>query len=477
MRRTHTLLKDSLPTAVLLAGMAISMIMVLLLPDLYHSNDWNDMLLWAGKLRANWRDIYINCNRCTYPIVGILVSAGLIHVLDSVSSLDTYQLFRLVAGIVDAANVFLLYLLMKQLGVRKSALWAGIVGLLPSSWVGGALWGQIDSYSQFFLLLTLLMIMHLNKTMQNNERRHTLPAYLVLIGLPLTCLMLTKQLAVFNLLILEGIVLANLFLVCRSIPKAIIYSGLFLAWQAAIVLLFDLFLKVESPYVSHLAYVWLTRSNHMNKISGNGFNIWIFLGWAQGASSTDPFYHTFTPRDTGLGLFVGWMAVLSVSLFMQLRKLYRTNRPRALDRETLSDLIFFLALTNLCFNVFLSGTHERYLYHFYPMVITGFLGLREHSALFSRTMLAALLFGGVSYGLYVFEILSGELPMALFILRDARFQAAFHLFLLVYLSLAYLRYHDFISRVRDLLAGISAGRPALGFSDRTGADADSDAAS
>lgn len=459
MRRTRALLKSSLPTVVLVAGMAISMSMVLLLPDLYHSNDWNDMLLWAGKFRANWRDIYINCDRCTYPIVGILVSAGLIHMLESASLLDTGLLFRLVAGIVDAANVFLLYLLMKQLGIRKSALWAGIVGLLPSSWVGGALWGQIDSYSQFFLLLTLLSIARLNKSLQNEERRHTLPAYLILIGLPLTCLMLTKQLAVFNLLVLEGIVLANLFLLCRSIPKTIIYAGLFLAWQAAIVLLFDLFLKVEGPYISHLAYVWLTRSNHMHKISGNGFNIWVFLGWAQGASSTEPFYRTFTPRDTGIGLFVGWMAVLSASLLMRLSKYYRTNRPRAFDREILSDLIFFLALTNLCFNVFLSGTHERYLYHFYPMIITGYLGLREHSTLFSRGMLAVLLFGGVSYGLYVFEILSGELPMALFILRDARFQGAFHLFLLIYLSLAYLRYHNFIPRARYLLAGLSAGKP------------------
>ena len=177
MRRTQTLLKGSLPTVVLLAGMAISMTMVLLLPDFYHSNDWNDMLLWAGKLSADWRDIYVNCDRCTYPIVGLLVSAGLIHVLDSVHSLETYQLFRLVTSIVDAANLFLLYLLMKQLGVRKSALWAGIVGLLPSSWVGGALWGQIDSYSQFFLLLTLLIIAHLNKAILHKPRRHTLPKH------------------------------------------------------------------------------------------------------------------------------------------------------------------------------------------------------------------------------------------------------------------------------------------------------------
>jgi hypothetical protein len=466
--RTYALIKNSLTAVVLLTGMAISMTMVLLLPDLYHSNDWNDMLLWAGEFGANWRDIYINCDRCTYPIVGILVSAGLIHMLDSTSLMDTGLLFRLVIGSIDAANVFLLYLLMKQLGIRKSALWAGIVGLLPSSWVGGALWGQIDSFSQFFLLLALLSIAHFNKAMRRGEKKHTVPAYLVLIGLPLTCLLLAKQLAVFNVLVLEGIALANLLLVCRSIRKAVVSFGLFLAWQAAIVLAFDLLLKVEGPYMSHLAYVWLVRSKHMNKISGNGLNIWIFLGWAQAASSREAFYLTLTPRGTGIGLFLAWMAILSTSLLMQLRKLYRTHRPRAFDGETLSDLIFLLALTNLCFNVFLSGTHERYLYHFYPMVITGFLGLRAHSALFSRTMLATLLFGAVGYGLYVFEILSGELPMALFIFKDAQFQAAFHLFLLLYLSLAYLRYHDFVPRIRELVAGLSTSRLSLDSSDRTG---------
>jgi hypothetical protein len=461
--------KNSLPVVVLLAGMAISMTMVLLLPDLYHSNDWNDMFLWAGEFGANWKDIYINCDRCTYPFIGILVSAGLIHMLDSTSFTDTALLFRLVLGIVDAANVFLLYLLMEQLGIRKSALWAGIVGLLPSSWVGGALWGQIDSFSQFFLLLALLSIAHFNRAMLRGEKRRTVPAYLLLIGLPVTFLLLTKQLAVFNVLVLEGMVLANLLLVYRSIPRAVASFGLFLAWQVAIVLAFDLFLEVQNPYLSHLAYVWLVRSRHMNKISGNGLNIWIFLGWAQGASSKEAFYLTLTPRDTGIGLFLGWMALLSTSLLMQIRKLYRTHGPRAIDRETFSDLIFFLALTNLCFNVFLSGTHERYLYHFYPMIIVGFLGLRAHSTLFSRTMLATLLFGAVSYGLYVFEILSGELPMALFIFKDAKFQAAFHLFLLLYLSLAYLRYHDFVPRIRELVTGLSASKLSLDANDRAGA--------
>jgi hypothetical protein len=106
------------------------------------------------------------------------------------------------------------------------------------------------------------------------------------------------------------------------------------------------------------------------------------------------------------------------------------------------------------------------------MIITGYLGLREHSALFSRSMLVILLFGGVSYGLYVFEILSGELPMVLFILRDPRFQAAFHLFLLIYLSLVYLGYHNFIPRARYLLADLFTGNPSPDFSDRTSADAD-----
>jgi hypothetical protein len=472
VRPRYALLKRSLPTVVLLAGMAVSIVMVLLLPDLYHLNDWKDMSGWAEKFGANWREIYLTCDGCTYPFVGILVSAGIIHVLDAASSVDTPLLFRLATGIADATNVFLLYLLMKQLGFRKGALWAGIVGLLASSWAGGALWGQIDSYSQFFLLLTLLLIVHLHRTMQSDDRRRRLPIHLVSIGLTLTCLMLTKQLSVFNVLVLEGVVLATLFFVCRSVSKAVLHFVLFLAWQAAIVLLFDLFLNVEGGYVSHLAYVWLTRSQHMDKITGNGFNIWVYLGWEQWASSKDAFYRTFTPKGTGMGLFAGWMALLTASLGMQLRRLYQANRLRAFDTETLSDLIFFLALTNLCFNVFLSGTHERYLYHFYPIIIAAVLSIKAHSPLFSRGMLAVLLFGGTSYGVFVCEILSGTVPMAFFILKDAKFQAAFHLFLLIYLSLAYLRYHESLSQIRELLTRHAAGEPSLDISAKAGDDAD-----
>jgi len=433
--------------------MAVSTVMVLLQPDIYHENDWNDMLSWAAKLDEGLRGIYTNCERCNYPLVGILVSAGLIHVLDPIGSVDTSLLFRMVIGLIDAANVFLLFLLMRGLGIRKSALWAGIVGLLPSSWAGGALWGQIDSYSQFFLLFALLLIVHLNKAARSSHQRRGLPIYLALLGLMLTCLLLTKQLAVFSLLVREAIAVINLYFACRSLPRTLAYSGLFLAWQAALLLVSDLLVGVERPYISHLAYLWLTRSKHMDKITGNGFNIWVYLGWEQWASSREPFYRTLTPRSTGFGLFAAWMTVLSVSLLVRLKRTYIRYRSRAFDTETLSDILFFLALTNLCFNVLLSGTHERYLYHFYPLIIAATLGLRRHSALFSRSMLAVLMFGATSYGLFVYEILSEQLPMAFFILKDAKFQAAFHLFLLIYLSQAYLRYHGFFATVRGFLTG------------------------
>ena len=447
MKRTRIALVEWLPTVVLLAGMAVSICTVLLMPDMYHEHDWKDMLSWAETLDEGLRGIYSNCERCNYPIVGLLVSAGLIHVLDSAGSVDTSLLFRLAIGLVDAANVLLLFLLLRGLGIRKSALWAGIIGLLPSSWAGGALWGQIDSYSQFFLLLALLLIVRLNTAARKSQKGRRVPMYFALLGMTLTCLLLTKQLAVFSLLVLEAIAVVNLYFVCRSLPKALAYSGLFLGWQAALLLLSDLLVHIESPYVSHLAYLWLTRSKHMDKITGNGFNIWIFLGWEQWASSREPFYHTFTPRSTGFGLFAAWMTTLSASLLVRLKRKYSKYRSRAFDKETLANILFFLALTNLCFNVFLSGTHERYLYHFYPLIVAATLGLRRHSTLFPRSMLAVLLFGGISYGLFVFEILSAQLPMAFFILKDARFQAAFHLFLLIYLSQTYLRYHGvFLAR-------------------------------
>ena len=422
-------------------GLLFSMTMVFLLDDTYMKADVRSFFVWQSFLNHSMRDIYTECHPCNYPILGVLFSAGILDTLKSVPltlEWETYvQLFRYVLALVDGANVVLIYLILRALSIPRSLFWAGFAGILPSSWVGGALWGQIDGFSQFFLLLFLLYTAAFWVAYDNADpgKKRTL-VYVIGSSVILACFLLTKQLALFSFPVLVFMAFVTLYLRSRED-----YVSLWCTLMALVVmgiLLPDLFLNLDEGYFSHLQYVLFGGgSPHGNKISGNGFNIWMVLGWGMASSSEQPFFSFLTPKNTGVFLFLSYELFLFGSALLWLKSSLKSNHAAVAYQEMFLVILFILALTNLAFNVLLSGTHERYLYHFYPFLLIAYLGLRQTSAAFSGNLLDVIWIGAVLYGAYVYAILDHA---AFPIYAIYQVLAALHLGLLCYLTLVYVRH-------------------------------------
>jgi hypothetical protein len=324
-------------------------------------------------------------------------------------------------------------------------MWAGIVGLLPSSWVGGALWGQIDSISQFFILLAFAWIVHNNLKVPSEKRNVTI--YLAVSSVMLSWIVLSKQLTIFSLFSIGCLLFTSLIFISKKWTQ-FARRGLFVAASFILSIAFwDVFLILKKPYFSHLYYIWKTGSNHGDIISGNGFNIWMFFGRDMLSSSHVPFFFTsgansevfsfFTPYGVGLFLFLLFNSILAFFLGLFLWKRFSTHE-RFMNREVLLNFLFHFSLVNLSFNIFLTGTHERYLYHFYPFIILAVLGLQKYTKLFSSYTVYILLFGSALYGSFILYILSG-------IGRSYGYTyhwvvGLFHLGLLCFLSITYFKY-------------------------------------
>jgi 4-amino-4-deoxy-L-arabinose transferase-like glycosyltransferase len=336
----------------------------------------------------------------------MLSSAGILSALDSLGHERGLYFYRLFLAIVDGLNVLVIYWMLKKLAVKKAAYWAGMIGISISSWAGGALWVQIDGISQFFLLTSLAWIVRTNigETLPDNKFR----LYLITSALLLSLALLTKQLTLFSAVPLGLLLATSILFRARQLKQFILNIAITMATLIVSIFSADFFLNLKAPYFSHLYYIWKEGSSHSKVISGNGFNIWMFLGRDMWSSSHVPIFSTaqlLTPYNLGMLLFLlfGGLATLSLGLFLKERF---SQGERFLNREILLNFIFYLALINLCFNVFLTGTHERYLYHFYPYILIAVAGMAGYNPAFSQNLLAVLVLGASIYGIFILQIMS-----------------------------------------------------------------------
>ncbi|MEI7849662.1 MAG: hypothetical protein WCK35_27955 [Chloroflexota bacterium] len=400
-------MRKSPPDALILfTGILFSLFMVLALPDAYFHKDLEVFGKWTQNWNSGWQNIYINCPDCNYPILGMFGSAGLMSWLGSSGSQAPVFTFRILLALLDGINIYLLFWIMRRLQVEKAAYLAGLIGISISSWAGAALWGQIDGISQLLLLLTLGWVVKKNTTDQSTTINYWL--YLIISAFLLGTMLLTKQLSIFSafsigLLLIADIAFHNrslkTFLACTVVGGATFLVALF-AW--------DPFLALKPPYFSHLLYIWQEGIFQQGIISGNGFNIWMLSGQDMWSSAQVPFTSIspfFTPYRVGQLLFLLLTGLSTLSLFLWLSQKYKLQE-KQLDREILLNFILHLALTNLCFNVFLTGTRERYLLHFYPTILLAWAGLIGFSPLFTKKMRSLLFFCANLYGLFVLQILS-----------------------------------------------------------------------
>jgi hypothetical protein len=443
----------------LFLGVSISAVMVLLFPKLYHEWDVPSFIRWAADWGSGWRDIYVRCQACNYPIVGLFSSAGMIHLLGLTYNPNAALFFRLWLAAVDGANVLLLYGLLKKFSIPNPAATAGVLGLLVSTWAGGALWGQIDDVSQFFLLLTLLWMV----SRILSPGRH-FAVYVAVSSLLLALLVLTKQLIIFSFLSVELLLLTSIFL-RRKWLSALGYAGLHLSVFLFFVFVWDLFLHPVDGYLSHLQLIWGERSPHGGLLSANGINLWMLLPRDPASSSSLPFsvfrntpWETIiTPVNIGWFLFAALAALITLSTLLAVRK--RIRGGGGLDKEMLLNFVLHLAILNLCFNVVLTGTHERYLYHFYQFVILAFLGLQYYSDDILNIPLAGLILGSTLYGGFVLGVLWGTFAFRNY--WGHQILAVLHAILLCGLILVALKYQGFAGNLRELWKGSFHGSPEI----------------
>jgi hypothetical protein len=134
----------------------------------------------------------------------------------------------------------------------------------------------------------------------------------------------------------------------------------------------------------------------------------MLLGRDMWSSARVPLLEVFpgiTPYNAGFVLYGIFVALITTSLLRLIINKFRSNM-LLIDREVLLNFLLHLALINLGMNVFLTGTRERYLIHFFPFIMIACVGLRKYSPLFSEKLFAILLLGASFYGFFVLQILT-----------------------------------------------------------------------
>jgi hypothetical protein len=378
--------------------------------------------------------------------LGLIASAGALSLIKLLSGATEYpqirEKFQIYLALFEMANFILIFLIAQALNLKR-ALWiAALIVVLPSAWAGGALWTQIDVVQQFFLLLCVFFLILTIQWENVRDPRRTV--FLAAGFAGMLAFVLTKQPAIFSLAALAFLLgLAVLKLWKTESRGTLLTAAVSMLCIATFFMFLDTRLDVPEGYGgSSYLYMWLGGASSQGSISGNGFNIWMLLGKPMGSSSKEPFECVslgthevcLTPFHSGLFLYVVY--ILGLSAVYSVLCLRLTKHGAQLENGNtliIASLLLFLAQSNLGFNVLLAGTHERYLYNFYPFLLLSGFYFYQIGSLSWRSILfftvAACSYGGFVYSMH------HELSGFLFAFRRHEFLATIHLMLMIYLLL------------------------------------------
>lgn len=371
--------------------------------------------LALAPLSASVRTVYRDTD-CNYPPLGALASAGAMAGLRRLQTatgwtgIDTRQLFRGYLAAVEGLCVVLLFEILRRLAVPHPAWLAAGVYLLPSSWAGGAVWGQIDVVATLFALAAALSFLAVTLTGVSSPRSD--PVVMATGAAALVGALATKQTALFSVpgLLALGAGATVAIFHRQGAARAARAAGL--AVTAAIVIFLALDrLLLEAPAGHHgiTTYVWTTGAWHTNKLSGNGPNVWTFLGRPNASSSDVPFFFSLTPRQVGDALFAGVVVLLLTLLVGALWRTIVDRRRFAHDALWLCALLLiFTGLTNLAMGILIAGTHERHMVQAFPFLLLGSIALaHDRPSRTARLLVTVAVAAAVVYGAFVYGILRG----------------------------------------------------------------------
>lgn len=448
----------------LLAGVTLPFLLVAIFPTTYHKGDLMAYARWADCLEAFGPATYLEClayrpeSPLGYPAVGLWLSGGVVQGLRLLSGtllgrpLDaptTDALVRFYLATFAAVDFLLLAWLARLMRYGRPLLTALLLTLLPWMVVGGVLWGQLDGIS---LAGALLAFIALWQAWRAASQRRAAPAalWLLLAGLTLAGFTLIKPLNTFALPFLLFLLALTLWSCWRELGGRGLAAalGALLLSLAAFRLLDSRFELPADALGSSFWYGWQS-SPHGDVISGNGFNLWILLGGDMWASSRAPFtalrlgpwQQTLTPYHTGIALYALLLLFLFTTAWLALRPLLARGARARLTGDAEAGLLallsLLLGLTQLGFNVLLTGTHERYLFLGYPFLILSTWWFARRGAM-GMGLAVFTISAAILNGVFVLGAMQ-PLPGLLFVVYSNAFQAVLHLILLVALLDAWLR--------------------------------------
>ena len=374
----------------LILGICFPFAVRLLFPEIHHDYDVKTFVEWT-TFSTPFQAIYTTECFCNYPVIGLLASTGMLNCVG-----NNLFYFFLFLALIESINVLLFWTILRRLQISWAGCWAFLFMILPSTWSGGALWGQIDHLGLLFLFLVLHLFISFR--IQLNSNRSLSYIGLFIAGIIAYFALFTKQLMIFPLIPI-GLGMIALLIQIQSNSKKLLSLGCLLVGFLIPFLFFENWLiSNKLNHITHYEQIIRTGSDHMNIISGNGVNSWLLFYADMFQDSSLKIAGIISPKTLGLILFASSGLLLSYQYF---KKLKFDSSPRF----QLGLLAFFIVVFNLSFNLFLTGTHERYLFYGYPFLLLSFLALNIRFVKFQRLDQLLFLVAAIVYGIFVLAIL------------------------------------------------------------------------
>ncbi|MGB0561869.1 MAG: hypothetical protein ACPGVO_08700 [Spirulinaceae cyanobacterium] len=394
----------------------------------YHPADVGFFRDWSVCLHQSWRTIYLDCATRipNYPTVGIFWSAGLLTLLREGLGMSDPAIadrwFRYILAVFESGNFLLLVWLFRLSQFRQPVAIALGITIIPSTWAGAAIWGQIDHVALFFLLVAIGTTLAFWRSLDDHQNSSAIPKihglYCLIIPLGATLYILTKQISLFSFPFL----LALLLITISKLQVQRRRSG----WMQLLILLvafaisfrlLDSLMLVRSSYLgSSFISVWSEGTGHGNGITGNGTNLWLLLGESWRDAHAPLFsigVNTFKPYTLGIVSY----ALLLIFLFQSMFKAVRQERAIA-RLQKMSDVIplfyrccFFYGVSWLGFSTLLTGIHDRHPYNAYIFLLISLAYYGFEKRRWQGTILFFSGFVATMYGLFIFATLRPIHPL------------------------------------------------------------------
>lgn len=309
--------------------------------DLGHAGDLSFFHEWYLAFRAS-DAFYRDGPGLNYPIVGVLIVCGPARIAEVVLGplpLRTFVLVHkatLVLG--EVALVLSAAWLARVLGSPRPRALALALYLLPSTWAGGAWFGQTDVLGTALLLASAAALVRYRR---GGERR-----WIAVGALALVLALLAKQLTWFAAPGLALLALAGLRAHRDRVAWAIALASTLPMFAA------DPFLTLPDGHRSHLWLVLSQGSSHGELAVASGASVWSLF--APGGTPASDL------RALGVSSFAwGWL-LFAVAMAIAIARL----REDASDRA----MVALAGIGQLAMATLLTGVHERYLAHAVPLL-------------------------------------------------------------------------------------------------------------